>query len=579
MQSAQVYCIERVYEDLKKPFVAKDVIRQLIHLDTVVADVFERISLRIQAEKDRVKAIDAKIAACQAKVVAVTERGLGNKATTVFSTAKYPAPKVLPTIKGLYCDKTYEEVPPLTAEPEATHFLPSEPPTAGQRAQLMAEVVDLFERVNPYEATSKAEYHMAKEGLGSLPEQVPTIGSVLLFNSNETPYQNYVLVDNLFGTEFEGEEEQKKKLADAPDTVINRGQGIDYSNTPSDKYRPTAPAMGGLNLPQNLPLPGIAATEDKLDTSSIVSIAPSGQNVIDIPLLPEFATGPTAVEKQGDVKLGPSDLTPPPPPPPPPALNFEQQQPGDAPTSNGIPPPPPPAGDDPSVPPPPPPMDDQAPGEAPPPPPEPAQPANPRATLLDAIRNASLSSLKNVQTNAKANDGLRQPQATTSLPQSVIDKLKRLENAWSGKGDRKERERDHELFKKVPVLKAQEVPTPGQQQQPPPPPLEDYRKPPLARVAMSDDGTDDEHFEKNSNFGDEKNDALAQIKRIHEKTVQKKEEAQVNPEPTRATPQPKPPSQPEPPKPLAETLDANILGLRNRQDSLSMSEASDWSDE
>jgi len=47
MQSSQVYCVERVYEDLRQPLVVKDVIRQLIHLDTVVNDVFERISIKV----------------------------------------------------------------------------------------------------------------------------------------------------------------------------------------------------------------------------------------------------------------------------------------------------------------------------------------------------------------------------------------------------------------------------------------------------------------------------------------------------------------------------------------------------
>ncbi|KDO23165.1 hypothetical protein SPRG_09973 [Saprolegnia parasitica CBS 223.65] len=541
MQSAQVYCVERVFEDLKKPFVAKDVVRQLIHLDTVVADVFERISLRVQAEKDRVKAIDARIAACQAKVNAVTERGTTNKATTVFSTAKYPAPTVLPAMKGLYSDKPYEETPPLTAELEATHFLPSEPPTAGQRAQLMAEVVDLFERVNTFKATRKAEDIMKEEGLGSLPGQVPTVGGVLLFNSSETPYQNYVLVDNLFGSEFEGEEEQKKKLAAAPDTVINRGAGIDYSNMPTDIYRPKPGSMPAFSekLPTDLPLKGLVATDVQVDTSGIQSIAPSMQNMIELPTLPEFATGPTAIERhvEGATALGPSDMTPPPPPPPPPSLKFDAPE-----STNGSsmpPPPPPPTGDD--APPPPPPMDMPASPDAPPPPPVEPEPANPRSSLMDAIRNASLRKLKKADaTEVRRSGAPEPPKAPTTVPQE-----------------------------------AQEVPTP-QQQPPPPPPMADYpgnRK--LPTVAMSEDGSDDdERFDdKASNFGDDKDDALSRIKAIQEKNATQKDA------PAKPKPVVEPIKQPDPPKSSAATMDANIRGLRDRQDSLSMSEASDWSDD
>ncbi|EQC39925.1 hypothetical protein SDRG_02581 [Saprolegnia diclina VS20] len=574
MQSAQVYCVERVFEDLKKPFVAKDVVRQLIHLDTVVADVFERISLRVQAEKDRVKAIDARIAACQAKVNAVTERGTTNKATTVFSTAKYPAPKVLPAMKGLYSDKPYEETPPLTAELEATHFLPSEPPTAGQRAQLMAEVVDLFERVNTFKATRKAEDIMKEEGLGSLPGQVPTVGGVLLFNSSETPYQNYVLVDNLFGTEFEGEEEQKKQLAAAPDTVINRGAGIDYSNMPTDIYRPKPGSMPAFSekLPTDLPLKGLVTTDVQVDTSGIQSIAPSMQNMIELPTLPEFATGPTAIERhvEGATALGPSDMTPPPPPPPP-SLKFDAPEPTIG--SSMPPPPPPPTGDD--APPPPPPMDMPASPDAPPPPPVEPEPANPRASLMDAIRSASLNKLKKADATERRSGAPEPPKAPTTVPQEVLDRLTRLKNAWSGKGDKEENSRDRDQFKKVTVLKAQEVPTPPQQQQPPPPPMADYpgtRK--LPTVAMSEDGSDDERFDdKASNFGDDKDDALARIKAIQEKNATKKDE------PVKPKPVVEPIKQPDPPKSSAATMDANIRGLRDRQDSLSMSEASDWSDD
>ncbi|OQR94333.1 carbon catabolite repressor protein [Achlya hypogyna] len=587
MQSAQVYCVERVFEDLKKPFVAKDVVRQLIHLDAVVADVFERITLRVQAEKDRVKAIDAKIAACQAKVNAVTERGLSSKATTVFSTAKYPAPKgislvsevgdlimglVLPAMKGLYADKPYEETPPLTAEPEATHFLPSEPPTAGQRAQLMAEVVDLFERVNTFKQTRKAELTMTEEGLGSLPEQVPTVGGVLLFNSSETPYQNYVLVDNLFGTEFEGEEERKKALAAAPDTVINRGQGIDYSNMPTDVYRPKLGSIPAFSekLPQDLPLPGLASTGYQVDVTGIQSIAPSVQITVDSALLPDFATGPTAVEPHvdGAPLLGPSDMTPPPPPPPPPSLNFDPQQPNAVPTDATVPPPPPPptAGDQP---PPPPPMNLPDTVDVPPPPPVEAAPANPRASLMDAIRGARLDKLKKV--NVDDTRRPEAPKAPTSIPDEVKARLDRLNAAWSGKADREQNNRDKD--KKVVVLTATEVPPPNQ---PPPPPLADYpgSNKRLPSVAISEDGSDDERFDdKASNFGEEKDDALARIKAIQDKQAQAKNRAQEPAKPPEA------PKMPAPPQSSPATLDAHMRGLRTRQDSLSMSEASDWSDD
>ena len=53
----------------------------------------------------------------------------------------------------------------------------------------MAEVAELFEKVNEYQKTHQPEVDMETEGLGRLPEYIPSVGSVLLFNSGENPYQ------------------------------------------------------------------------------------------------------------------------------------------------------------------------------------------------------------------------------------------------------------------------------------------------------------------------------------------------------------------------------------------------------
>jgi hypothetical protein len=93
MQASQVYVVERVYEDLRPSFVAKDAIKQLSQLDAVVGDVFNRLAHKLAQEKERVAAVDARIRVAQAKVNALTARRTSNKPTTVFSTSKYPAPK------------------------------------------------------------------------------------------------------------------------------------------------------------------------------------------------------------------------------------------------------------------------------------------------------------------------------------------------------------------------------------------------------------------------------------------------------------------------------------------------------
>ena len=96
----------------------------------------------------------------------------------------------LPSIKTLYFDKKYAENPPLGPEPEEdVHFLPADPLTSAQKSQETADLVDLFGRTNTYQVVQKAQVNMAKEGLGKLPDYIPSVGSVLLFNSGENPYQ------------------------------------------------------------------------------------------------------------------------------------------------------------------------------------------------------------------------------------------------------------------------------------------------------------------------------------------------------------------------------------------------------
>lgn len=62
-----------------------------------------------------------------------------------------------------------------------------------QRGQIMTEVVELYEKVNQFQETQRAEVDMTLEGLGRLPEYIPSVGSVLLFNSGENPYQKVIL--------------------------------------------------------------------------------------------------------------------------------------------------------------------------------------------------------------------------------------------------------------------------------------------------------------------------------------------------------------------------------------------------
>uniref|UniRef100_A0AAV1TA19 WASH1 WAHD domain-containing protein n=1 Tax=Peronospora matthiolae TaxID=2874970 RepID=A0AAV1TA19_9STRA len=588
MQTSQVYAVDRVYGDLQQQFVAKDVLKALAQLDAVVGDVFNRLVHKVAQEKERVAAVDARIQVCQAKVNALTARRTSNKPTTVFSTSKYPAPKNLPLSKTLFCDKPYADAPPLVSDADDdTHFLPADPLPPAQRGQHMAEVAELFEKVNEYQKTHQPEVDMETEGLGRLPEYIPSVGSVLLFNSGENPYQKYTSWDNLLGTDYEEEEEKQKELAKAPRTIeygdeLPAVHGLNYEFHPSMGIMPDMSAK----LPTNLPLENIA--DYKYAQEATTSIAPSmfqDKALPDLPAITNFAEGPAALEPSEPISLvGPVDSTTPPPPPAPVVdlTVFDDSAP---------PPPPPPPQvdeDDDSVPPPPPPPTaNNEDLDAPPPPPPPLEvnspPPAPKekdsqpkvVSLLDQIRNPAVK-LRKVDPSENKSEPVAKVGENASKPLTIAEEMQqrmlRRQAAISGKQDQMEqrREREKAATKPVTVLTAKEVTAPAQPPPPPPPSDDGQQHSQLPPLTMSDDGSDDDRGrfsdEDKSNDGD---DFLAQIRNI-----KKKQEGGDQ----SATHPRQPPKTEAINNPVAN-FESQMIGLRNRDDSLSMSEASDWSDD
>jgi WAS protein family homolog 1 len=68
-------------------------------LSNTVDDVFSRIEKRVTEERNRVGKVNDRVATCNGKIALV--RGT-NKATTVFSTARFPAQKRLPSMHSLF---------------------------------------------------------------------------------------------------------------------------------------------------------------------------------------------------------------------------------------------------------------------------------------------------------------------------------------------------------------------------------------------------------------------------------------------------------------------------------------------
>ena len=99
----QPYEIPVVYADLSNEEVILDIFYSLDRLSSTLNDIFGRVDKRLGEEQSRVSKINARINTCYKKVQLV--KG-SNKATTVFSTAKYPAPKSLALYPTILCGAT-----------------------------------------------------------------------------------------------------------------------------------------------------------------------------------------------------------------------------------------------------------------------------------------------------------------------------------------------------------------------------------------------------------------------------------------------------------------------------------------
>ena len=303
---------------------------------------------------------------------------------------------------------------------------------------------------------------MEDQGLGSLPYHIPSVGSMLLFNSNINPYKDYQTLDNLISAgrcvvpsllfailvifvgvcrEKTTEDEIQKALASAPSTLIS-GDALPDIQALDLLFKPSMGEMSALALPENLPLDFIASKLFSplvrnfslldvllLDISftgvDLPSIAPSAHSKANynLPQITDggYSSGPTAKQPKSAPPPAPSKAGPPPappsssgaPPPPPP-----RGAPPPPPPGAGAPPPPPPGG----MPPPPPPAAAAAAG--PPPAPPAAPPAAPAASseydidesesapsgpsgggglsFLDAIKGMSVSKLRSKEESAVA---------------------------------------------------------------------------------------------------------------------------------------------------------------------------------
>jgi len=243
----QTYSVPLVLPSLRREESINQIVDSLEYLEKVSKDIFTRISNRVAENKERLAAINHRADLAQARIEKI--KGI-KKATRVFSSAKYPAPKKLEPYKSLYSEEN--EVAEIKRQ---TYNLNSKFTPVDERT--------LKEKLQFYNVhlNVKKQDEMKGEGLGSLPKNLTSVSSLLLFNTTENPYKKYVMLDPLAGAVTKTRsniEEEEEDIGAAP-ISITQGEALDRMTAQNYFYVPNLGDVPEIDVPVYLPdLPGIA---------------------------------------------------------------------------------------------------------------------------------------------------------------------------------------------------------------------------------------------------------------------------------------------------------------------------------
>ena len=243
----QTYNVPLILPSLRKEESINQIIDALEYLEQVSSDIFSRISARVAENRERLASLNQRSDLAQARIDKI--KGI-KKATRVFSSAKYPASKELEPYKSLYSSETE-----LAEIKRRSYELNSKFTTVDDK--LLKEKLQFY---NVHLNVQKKEDEGKGEGLGSLPRNLHSVSSLLLFNSTENPYKKYVMLDPLAGavTKTRSNIEEEENMAEAP-ISITRGEELDRLTTANYFYVPNLGEVPEIDVPVYLPdLPGVA---------------------------------------------------------------------------------------------------------------------------------------------------------------------------------------------------------------------------------------------------------------------------------------------------------------------------------
>ena len=171
----QSYNVPVVPPDLRREETIHQLCDSLAYLDTIANDVFTCIGQRVAENHSHLRAINDRVNLAQAKIDRI--KGT-NKATKVFSSAKYPSVEEEEMYQSVFKDTNgRHEIKHSNYKLQSKH-----PP--------VDEIV-LKEKLQFYNVQLNIRQEQKEDdqggGLGRLPRSIPSVSSLLLFNTSENP--------------------------------------------------------------------------------------------------------------------------------------------------------------------------------------------------------------------------------------------------------------------------------------------------------------------------------------------------------------------------------------------------------
>lgn len=246
----QKYTVPIITTDLRREESLQQTADILQYVEKVCNESFDHVVQRVEDVKKKLESIDNRAKVAKAKIDKIRS---STKATTVLSANKYPVADIITDFESLFASIDVE-----LSDLKRSHYR-----VASDVMPFNEELIRETPKIELPDARRRIDVadHQPDEGLGGLPDDLASVSSLLLFNSQENPYKKYVTLDPLAGAVTKTRsaiELEANALGDAPVTISQR-EGMERKPTESYFYVPNLGDVPEFDVPSFLPnLSGVA---------------------------------------------------------------------------------------------------------------------------------------------------------------------------------------------------------------------------------------------------------------------------------------------------------------------------------